>query len=45
MVGSLITSWVLVGSGTNSPVPTLVVVPYAVDAPSVGIVSADCGEE
>ena len=44
MVGSLIISWVLVGSGTFSAVATLVVVPYAIDAPSVEIVTSDSGE-
>ena len=44
MNGSSITAWLLVGSGTFPVVPTLVVVPYAVDAPSVGIVSSESGE-
>ena len=44
MVGCLITSWVFVGSDTFPAVATLVVVPYAVDAPSVGIVTSDIGE-
>ena len=44
MVGCLITAWVKVGSCRFSTVPTLVVVPYAVDAPTVGIVSAETGK-
>ena len=44
MVGCLITSWVFVGYDTFPAVATLVVVPYAVDAPSVGIVTSDSGE-
>ena len=44
MVGSLISAWVLVDSCKFSPLSTLVVVPYAIDARSVGIVSAESGE-
>ena len=44
MVGSSISAWVLVGFCRFCTVPTLVVVPYAVDAPTVGIVSAETGE-